>query len=83
LFERRGPWIYALVSWIVADRELARMLVIDARVSALEPQALSVWLRLQARTLAIDSLRGQPALHIALPNVYFDSLGIPRLAVCR
>jgi RNA-directed DNA polymerase len=28
-------------------------------------------------------LADSPALHIALPNVYFDSLGIPRLAVCR
>jgi hypothetical protein len=27
-------------------------------------------------------LADSPALHIALPNVYFDSLGIPRLAVC-
>jgi len=28
-------------------------------------------------------LADSPALHLALPNVYFDSLGIPRLAVCR
>ena len=28
-------------------------------------------------------LADSPALHIALPNVYFDSLGIPRLAVRR
>jgi RNA-directed DNA polymerase len=28
-------------------------------------------------------LADSPALHIALPNVYFDSLGIPRLAGCR
>ena len=27
-------------------------------------------------------LAGSPALHIALPNVYFNSLGIPRLTVC-
>src|SRR3954471_6138033 len=28
-------------------------------------------------------LANSPALHIALPNSYFDSLGIPRLTVCR
>jgi len=28
-------------------------------------------------------LANSPALSIALPNSYFDSLGIPRLAVCR
>jgi RNA polymerase sigma-70 factor, ECF subfamily len=83
LFERRGPWIYALVSWIVPDRELARMLVIEtfwrasqnARVSALEPQALSVWLRLQARTLAIDSLRGQPPSVVHPADFRSDYLG--------
>ena len=28
-------------------------------------------------------LADSPGLHIALPNAYFDSLGIPRLTVCR
>ncbi len=28
-------------------------------------------------------LSNSPALSIALPNAYFDSLGIPRLAGCR
>jgi RNA-directed DNA polymerase len=28
-------------------------------------------------------LADSPALHIALPNVYFDSLGIPRLTGSR
>jgi RNA-directed DNA polymerase len=28
-------------------------------------------------------LADSPGLHIALPNAYFDSLGIPRLAGCR
>ena len=28
-------------------------------------------------------LADSPGLHIALPNAYFDSLGIPRLTACR
>ena len=28
-------------------------------------------------------LADSPGLHIALPNTYFDSLGIPTLAGCR
>ena len=28
-------------------------------------------------------LADSPGLHIALPNAYFDSLGLPRLTVCQ
>jgi RNA polymerase sigma-70 factor, ECF subfamily len=64
-FERRGPWIYAAVSRIVSNPELARVLVIETfwcasqnpRIGALELETLSVWLRLKARNLAIAFLR--------------------------
>jgi RNA-directed DNA polymerase len=45
--------------------------------------ATSLAYRVEASTLGPWRLANSPALSIALPNAYFDSLGIPRLTVNR
>jgi RNA polymerase sigma-70 factor (ECF subfamily) len=65
LFGLSGPWIYALVSRIVPDPVLAADLAVEVfwraqhspRVRAMASRAAGVWLRVQARALAIDALR--------------------------
>jgi len=77
MFQLRGPWIYALVAWILPDRNIAEQLVIEvfwrasqnARVMTLGPTALSAWLRIKARSLAVDSLRSKKPV-IAHPAAF-------------